>query len=149
MINTYEGSIGYKCYCQFHINNPQDVTGHIHWTAEMLHKLNTECPLCTLRDRNNIYVEDNDYIILDCQACHIPMLVLKTHTMYIDKELKLNLRNALDVVAKKFYDNEPFHIDDKQNLISDHLHWHARPIGYRRIVFNKDNTTTLVPNPHD
>ena len=149
MINTYEGSIGYKCYCQFHIDNPQDVTGIIHWTKDMLHKLNTECPLCTLRDRDNTYEDCKEYIILDCQACHIPMLVLKSHTMFLSNELKLNLRNALDTVAKKFYGNEPFIIDDVQNLISDHLHWHARPQGYRRIVFNEDGTTGYVPLAND
>ena len=145
MINTYEGSIGYKCYCQFHIDNPQDVTGWIYWSKDKEEQYASECPLCTLRDRHNTYEDCHDYIILDCQACHIPMLVLKSHDMNIDKELKLNLRNALDIVAKRFYGNEPFYIDDKQSLIKDHLHWHARPQGYRRLIFNDDGTTSYVP----
>jgi len=149
MINTYEGSTGYKCYCQFHIDNPQDDTGHVHWTKEMLHKLNTECPLCTLRDKNNTYEDCKEYIILDCQACHIPMLVLKSHTMSLSKGLKAHLREALFKVGKKFYGNQPFIIDDVQNLISDHLHWHARPQGCRRLIFHEDGTKSYVPLLND
>jgi hypothetical protein len=57
------------------------------------------------------------------------MAVWKEHTMSIRKEYEELMESMLHKVAKEFYGNEyAYRIDKVQKAISDHLHWHARPI---------------------
>ena len=57
--------------------------------------------------------------------------IIQKNSKFQDKNYPINKDNA--------------NKQDKQSLIKDHLHWHARPQGYRRIVFNEDGTTSYVP----
>ncbi len=85
------------------------------------------CDLCILEDRTNTYVETDEFIILDCDSCYVPMAVWKEHTMSISEENEKVMENALRESAIKHYENEyAWHIDKNQRAISDHLHWHAR-----------------------
>jgi len=53
------------------------------------------------------------------------------HTMKIDPVDHQEMEEALRKVAKEKFSNEDFYIDKKQNEIPDHLHWHARPNGWK------------------
>jgi len=41
------------------------------------------------------------------------------------------MEESLSKIAKKKFGNEDFYIDKTQNEIPDHLHWHARPNGWK------------------
>ena len=53
------------------------------------------------------------------------------HTMKIAPLDYKEMEEALSNTAKKKFGNEDFYIDKKQNEILDHLHWHARPNGWK------------------
>jgi len=53
------------------------------------------------------------------------------HTMEIDPVDRREMEDALSKVAEEKFGNEDFYIDKKQNEILDHLHWHARPNGWK------------------
>ena len=94
-----------------------------------------KCPLCELKVKIHTYDEsDPRWIIIDCMNCLLPMSVWRgepLHTMYVDPIDYQEMEEALNKVAKEKFGNDDFHIDKKQNEILDHLHWHARPNGWK------------------
>ena len=87
------------------------------------------CELCTLERKINIYIEDDHYIIMDCDSCFVPMMVWKDHTMSLpDPDIGVMLESQLSSCARMRWGDIPFFIDKKQRAILDHLHWHARKI---------------------
>ncbi len=84
------------------------------------------CQLCILKHKTKVYKETNDFIILDCMDCEIPMVVWKEHTMSLDEKTEELLEQELHKVATEFYQSQDYYIDKVQRKIFDHLHWHAR-----------------------
>ena len=85
------------------------------------------CELCTLERKMNIYIEDDCYIIMDCDSCFVPMMVWKDHTMSLpNPDLSVMLESQLSSCARMRWGDIPFFIDKKQRAVLDHLHWHAR-----------------------
>jgi hypothetical protein len=41
------------------------------------------CELCTLERKINIYIEDDHYIIMDCDSCKILLRILDYQLKYI------------------------------------------------------------------
>ena len=93
------------------------------------------CPLCELKIKIYTYDEtDPRWIIIDCMNCLLPMSVWRgepSHTMEIDPVDYQEMEEALLKVARKKFGNKDFYIDKTQNEILDHLHWHARPNGWK------------------
>ena len=85
-----------------------------------------ECDLCKLERRINVYVENEYFIILDCDTCCVPMAVWKEHTMDVPDPDKQMMEAFLIEYGNQFYKNQSFVIDTNQREIFDHLHWHAR-----------------------
>ena len=86
------------------------------------------CELCILKNKTNIYIENDAFIIMDCDSCLVPMMVWKNHIMSIQESDIAIITSHLNACAKQFYGDTPFFIDKKQRKILDHLHWHARKI---------------------
>jgi len=93
------------------------------------------CPLCELKIKIHTYDEtDPRWTIIDCMSCLLPMSVWRgkpLHTMEIDPVDSQEMEEALSKVAKEKFGDEDFYIDKTQNEILDHLHWHARPNGWK------------------
>lgn len=87
-----------------------------------------DCDLCKLEVREVVYCDEDDFIILDCMSCHVPMIVTKTHLMNADADLKDRMLFALDAIAEDKYGPGNYKITTNQQRVLDHLHWHARPI---------------------
>ena len=87
-----------------------------------------DCELCVLANKINVYIEDDNFIIMDCDSCFVPMIVWKDHTMSIPAPDVDTMEIFLKKCAKQFYGDTPFFIDKKQRSVLDHLHWHARKI---------------------
>lgn len=83
-----------------------------------------DCPLCRLYEKREIvtplHYEDDLIIVVDCSSCHVPMGVIKRHTMRPTMEEAFHLYGKL----RELFPGR--RIDDEQKSIPDHLHWHAR-----------------------
>ena len=89
------------------------------------------CSLCELKTILKVYHDsDPRWIIMDCMSCILPMAVWRgnpLHTMEISKKDWADMENALIKVGVNEFGEGEFYIDKVQNVIPDHLHWHARP----------------------
>ena len=88
-----------------------------------------DCDLCLLKRRTNVYIDNEYFIIMDCDSCFVPMIVWKEHTMDVPDPDKQIMEAFLIEVANQFYeswDGKGYFIDRNQREIFDHLHWHAR-----------------------
>ena len=85
-----------------------------------------ESDLCLLKRRTNVYIDNEYFIIMDCDSCHVPMIVWKEHTMSVPEPDEQVMEAFLTEVAYQFYEGKSYFIDKKQREIFDHIHWHAR-----------------------
>jgi hypothetical protein len=85
-----------------------------------------DCELCTLERRTNIFIENDFFIIMDCDSCNVPMAVWKEHTMKIPESDEYVMRALLSEAGEMRFGENKFYIDIVQRAVLDHLHWHAR-----------------------
>ena len=88
------------------------------------------CELCQdpLPIIKKLYDESDRWIVLDCDSCEVPMIVWKQHTMKINQVIGEEMEKALTRAADEHFGDVEYFIDQYQRSISDHLHWHARPV---------------------
>ena len=96
------------------------------------------CELCRLDRINYVFYSCDEFIIIPCDSCNVPMVVPYEHIdPTIPKmlsseessrifELKRKMEIELIKVAHEFYDGLDFFIDKHENKIPNHMHWHAR-----------------------
>ena len=87
------------------------------------------CDLCLLKRKTNVYIDNEYFIIMECDSCFVPMVVWKEHTMDVPEPDEQIMEAFLIETANMFYeswDGKAFFIDKNQREIFDHLHWHAR-----------------------
>jgi hypothetical protein len=95
------------------------------------------CELCILDRINHVFYNCDDFIIIPCDNCNVPMAVPYEHIDPANKmltaeerdrhkDLKKKMGIELHKVACDFFDDFAFYIDKKENKIPDHMHWHAR-----------------------
>ena len=85
-----------------------------------------DCDLCLLKRRINVYLDNEYFIIMDCDSCHVPMVVWKEHTMDVPEPDEQIMEAFLIETSNMFYEGKSYFIDKNQRAILDHLHWHAR-----------------------
>ena len=88
-----------------------------------------DCDLCLLKRRTNVYIDNEYFIIMDCDSCFVPMIVWKEHTMDVPEPDEQMMKAFLIEVSNQFYeswDGKGYFIDKNQRAVLDHLHWHAR-----------------------
>ena len=84
------------------------------------------CDLCLLKRKSNVYIDNEYFIIMDCDSCHVPMIVWKEHTMDVPDPDEQIMEAFLTEVANRFYEGKSYFIDKNQRAVLDHIHWHAR-----------------------
>ena len=98
--------------------------------------LTNMCGLCELKTILHTYDDSDDrWIIMDCMSCILPMIVWRgnpLHTMDISDKDAAEMENALRKVGNNKFGEGKFRIDKVQNEIPDHIHWHARPHGWKK-----------------
>lgn len=77
------------------------------------------CELCELKKITKWYYENDDFVILNCKTCGIPMVVTRKHIMEVGEKL---MRDIELKVREIFGDN--FKFRKNQRKIKDHWHWH-------------------------
>ena len=92
--------------------------------------LNNNCELCKLNTIEKEFYRDEDFVVISCMSCHVPMVVPfehidPTHSNDYEK-LKERMENELFKAGFNFYGNLNFYIDKQERSILDHMHWHAR-----------------------
>ena len=87
------------------------------------------CDLCRnpLPVIKKLYDETDEWIIIDCMNCEVPMVIWKDHTMTITEKENKKMEKVINAVGNKVFGKGNYYIDKKQRAVPDHLHWHARP----------------------
>jgi len=77
------------------------------------------CELCTLEKRTRWFYEDSEFIILECDTCHIPMIVWKYHGMNLtERKITYIKKLSEDLFGSQITFRE------EQRKIKDHWHIH-------------------------
>ncbi len=77
------------------------------------------CELCLLEKRTRWFYTDSEFVILECDTCHEPMIVYKLHIMDLP-ERKITYIKKLS--KELFGDQITFR--EEQRKILDHWHIH-------------------------
>jgi hypothetical protein len=91
--------------------------------------MDPNCELCLLAPTTHWYVEAREpfrFVILDCDSCDVPMVVLGEHRSSVEPWEREVLRQALAAVAHRMFPQGWF-FDDHMRQIPSHYHAHARP----------------------
>ena len=94
------------------------------------------CDLCRLPVIEKEFFRNDEFIVMSCMSCKIPMVVPFEHIDPKDrshKELRKRMEEELLRVAKKFYGKKKFFIDKQENKIPHHMHWHAREVKLKNL----------------
>lgn len=88
------------------------------------------CELCAIEKKSDWFIENDSFLVIRCEQCDLPMVVLKSHTMKVTNYLLDQMKTALGLIADQEL-SAPWYIDRKQRSIYGHLHWHARPLLFK------------------
>lgn len=83
------------------------------------------CELCKLEKITTWYKEEDQYVVLDCKTCKVPMVVYRTHKEYPSSELVLEMDIALAEVADIRFGTGNWYFRREQRAVKDHYHVHA------------------------
>lgn len=86
------------------------------------------CELCALAPRTTWFREDPRFLVIECDSCDLPMVVLRRHAMTVTESLAAEMEASLQEVADAELGPGTWWCDRRQRTIADHLHWHARPL---------------------
>ena len=94
----------------------------------------SECELCQLSKFTAWYFEDDLCVVLECESCGVPMVVLREHRTELTSAEEAHLRGSLEEAATGFFAGQAFYIDGLRRQIPDHYHAHAprRHFGWPR-----------------
>ena len=90
----------------------------------------TNCPLCSIFDNKEIItklhypesvdnLEDEEFVIVDCKSCKVPMVVYGEHVMSVTREA---WGRVLYRCRKVFGKNVK--LKAHMRTCRDHIHWH-------------------------
>ncbi|CAG9325873.1 unnamed protein product [Blepharisma stoltei] len=86
------------------------------------------CELCRLEKISEWFFDCDDFAVMICDQCELPMAVYKKHTNFAKESHRKEIKSKLSQVANQYFKNQHWKIDYNQRTIKDHLHWHARPM---------------------
>jgi hypothetical protein len=88
------------------------------------------CELCELARTTRWYAELDEpfrFVVIDCDSCDVPMVVLGQHRAAVTDEERATMRDALTRIADAKYP-QGWTFDDRMRQIPAHYHAHARPV---------------------
>ena len=92
---------------------------------------NNKCELCNLIKITHWYFDEDDFAVMDCKRCKVPMYVWKDHEFPTVDDI-----NMLISHANKHFPNGT--LDFKRRSIPSHFHFHVRGI-QKNINNRKEN----------
>jgi len=88
-----------------------------------------ECPLCEVAQGKNIitrvYYNDEEWVMLDCKVCFVPMLIYKHHVLEIEEVDKDMAYNLFFKYAQRANPAE-WYVDYNIKTVKNHWHCHLR-----------------------
>jgi hypothetical protein len=86
------------------------------------------CPLCELKQETEWYFDGDDFAIIECRSCHVPMLVWKDHVAHVPNTTRYyNLAiGLLAYFAEQKFGRYNWEFDYQRRQIPEHWHVHAR-----------------------
>ncbi len=93
----------------------------------ILKQVTQECELCVLARLTEWLYEDELVVVVLCESCGVPMVVLREHEIELGEESRQRVLGTLTEVAGTYYGKMEFYVDEHMRQIPDHLHFHARP----------------------
>lgn len=78
-----------------------------------------ECDLCKLEHKTSWYYEDSDFVILECDTCHVPMVVYKKHIIKMPERKIIYIKKLSYQIF-----GEQITFREEQRKIKDHWHIH-------------------------
>jgi hypothetical protein len=88
------------------------------------------CDLCRLETITKEYYRCDDFVVLDCMNCKVPMIVANNHVSpmdFSDMDLRRRMYEKIVEVGQEFYKNDDrWYVDMQERNIPNHLHWHVR-----------------------
>lgn len=82
------------------------------------------CPLCRLIEgeyKTHVHLVSDEFIIVDCETCNVPMAVYHKHQNYVGEDIRERMtRRLIDLFGKGA------EIDTRMRTIPEHYHIHAR-----------------------
>lgn len=92
------------------------------------------CKLCDIinnKDNYNIAYETDSYIVVMYDAINIPVLVLKEHKEFVDKDTEYRFLIEFGNFAEYHFGTKHITINRKQSYHYKHLVWIACPIDHK------------------
>lgn len=77
------------------------------------------CRLCSLKKATPWFYDGDNFVIITCDTCGVPMIVVREHTMDPSAELKKRMINKAENIF-----GEGIEFRTNQRDIKDHWHWH-------------------------
>ncbi len=77
------------------------------------------CQLCDLKKITNWHFENDDFVVLDCDTCNVPMYVWRDHEFPSKIDVLLMINHS----QKHFPDRK---INFRRRKIPEHYHFHMR-----------------------
>ena len=97
----------------------------------MSRNFDPNCPLCRLEKITPWHYEDDDFVILDCEICGVPMGVLREHGVEItDAQVYEKMIAKLTETADTIFGKDKWWLDTLERTIRNHRHAHARASGW-------------------
>jgi len=94
--------------------------------SEMEH---SDCPFCDINQADTKYYSINPFlVVIRCNFCNVPVVVLNRHTMIPTSTEKLAMVSALSAIADRIYGVCGWKINRTQKIAPGHVHWHAEAV---------------------
>ena len=85
------------------------------------------CELCNLAKLTRWFYSDAMCLVVECESCAVPMVVLVQHRSEPSEIERKILLHHLELAAQEFFANQSYFIDEQRRQIPQHYHAHARP----------------------
>lgn len=85
------------------------------------------CKLCNLEKKTKWHYVTEDYMIIECETCGVPMAVARKHGA-ISEQIRFTMEHNLLKIAVREFGNGTCRIDRNMKTCADHFHIHVRMI---------------------
>jgi len=89
------------------------------------------CEILTHKEGQDIAYETEHYIVLICKFTKLPILILKEHKEFIDKDLSYQITMEFGNFAEDYFGVRHLTINRKQSHHFKHLIWIASQIDHK------------------
>jgi hypothetical protein len=94
-----------------------DGTGQLRSGLSPLHK--EPCPICRLSNPTKVYFSNDQFIIVTCPKCRLPLIVICPHSMNYSKEIEDKIIREVNNIFGSSA------LIERQSEYPEHINWHV------------------------